>query len=56
MAATPITLVLFSKDTTLLPIKSLYAVAEYLFQYGVKDISQKVDKVIVNLTYSPWPL
>ncbi|CAH1183069.1 unnamed protein product [Ceutorhynchus assimilis] len=21
--------------------------------YGVKDISQKVDKVIVNLTYSP---
>ncbi|CAG9772053.1 unnamed protein product [Ceutorhynchus assimilis] len=53
MAATPTTLVLFSEDRTLLPIKSLYAVAKHLFQYGVNDISQKVDKVIVNLTYSP---
>ncbi|CAG9771484.1 unnamed protein product [Ceutorhynchus assimilis] len=53
MAATPTTLVLFSEDRIPLPIKSLYAVAEHLFQYGVKDISQKVDKVIVNLTYPP---
>ncbi|CAG9772105.1 unnamed protein product [Ceutorhynchus assimilis] len=53
MAATPTTLVLFSEDRIILPIKSLYAVAKHPFQYGVKDISQKVVKVIVNLTYSP---
>ncbi|XP_030757744.1 uncharacterized protein LOC115883515 [Sitophilus oryzae] len=53
MASTPTTIVVLTQDKVNFPMKYAYVVMNQLFQYGVKEITQKDDKIFISLTYTP---
>ncbi|CAH1383414.1 unnamed protein product [Tenebrio molitor] len=53
MATTPCTIVVFTEDKLHFPIKMAKVVIKQLFQYGVKEIREKNDKIFISLSYSP---
>ncbi|VEN43546.1 unnamed protein product [Callosobruchus maculatus] len=53
MATVPSTIVVFTEDKKNFPIKYAAVVMKQLFQYGVREMVARGDKIYISLTYSP---
>ncbi|VEN34321.1 unnamed protein product [Callosobruchus maculatus] len=53
MATVPSTIVVFTEDKKNFPIKYAAVVMKHIFQYGVREMVARGDKIYISLTYSP---